>query len=63
MDVDVLTDLKKKVIGDYNIIYKKLRKGYKEDCSVILNEISFIEAYEYLDNKELIKEYFLNYEL
>lgn len=53
--------LKQKVIQDFNILVRGLNKGYKYDYSIIMNEISFIESYQNLDNQQLIYEYYLNH--
>ena len=63
LDADALNELKKKVTEEYEKYVKRLNRGYKDDYSLILNEISFIETYQYLDNQKLIYEYYINYGL
>lgn len=45
LDADALNELKKKVTEEYEKYVKRLNRGYKDDYSLILNEISFIETY------------------
>jgi hypothetical protein len=52
--VDAISLLKQKIIEDYNSYVKKLYKGYQEDYSLILHEISFIETHTKLDNCDFI---------
>lgn len=52
--MDAISKLKQKVIEDYLAYVKKLNKGYKADYSLILNEISFIETYNKIDNCDFI---------
>jgi hypothetical protein len=49
--VDVLDDLKRKTIKDYNKFLYRLFKGYKDNYDHILNEINFIEISPLLDNR------------
>lgn len=46
MDAVVLNNLKKKVIEEFFIFFCKVRKGYKVDYEILLEEISFINLIE-----------------
>ena len=61
LDVGAVNNLKKKVIKEYEKYLHNLFKGYKNDYCFILNEISFIESYDDLDNQRLIYEYYINH--
>lgn len=58
-DVDAL---KQKVINEFTLLLKRIRKGYRPDYEFILQEISFIELLENqnLDNTDFIKQFYLN---
>lgn len=60
-DVVAVNNLKKKIIKDYVRIIKRMNKGYKDDFSYILNEISFLGVWSNIDKPEIIYEYFINY--
>ena len=47
LNVDVL---KQKVIKEYNTVLKQLSKGYKPDLALILDQLTFIELQNELDN-------------
>ena len=47
LNVDVL---KQKVIKEYNDVLKQLSKGYKPDLTLILDQLTFIELQDELDN-------------
>lgn len=49
-DADVVSNLKKKVICEYQDLLHSLKKGYRLDYQLILEEISLIEL---LENKEM----------
>ena len=59
----VVDAIKLKVIKDFEKFSKRLYSGYRDDYSVIMDEINFIENYEHLDNQQTIFEYLLNYEI
>lgn len=61
LDVDATQELKKKIIKDYIHIVNRMNKGYKDDFSYILNEISFLGVWSNLDKPNIIYEYFINY--
>lgn len=61
LGVDAISNLKQKVLKEYESYIKSLNKGYKNDYSILLNEINFIEMYQDLDNQNLIYEYYINY--
>ena len=42
--------LKQKVIKEYNTVLKQLSKGYKPDLTLILDQLTFIELQNELDN-------------
>lgn len=63
LDAGAIDELKKKVIEDYNKYIKKLFRGYRDDYSILLNEINFIEVYSEIDNQKLIYEYYMNYDM
>ena len=50
MDVDALNDLKKKVSEEFFQLMCRVRKGYKPNYELILEEISFIDL---IKNKEI----------
>lgn len=60
-DAVAVNNLKKKIIKDYVRIVKRMNKGYKDDFSYILNEISFLGVWSNIDKPEIIYEYFINY--
>jgi hypothetical protein len=59
MAVDVITELKKKVVKDFGKYIARLGKGYKDDYDLILHEISFIECYRGLDNVDRMAEFLI----
>ncbi len=62
MTVDVLNKLKEKISKEFYELICKVRKGYKPDYEFILEEISFIELINELDNKLSLTalQYYLN---
>ena len=58
-----LKKLKSKSIEDFKKLIKKISYGYKPNYRNLLNQICFIEVHSYLDNSELIYEYYINNEL
>lgn len=63
-DADVVSNLKEKVICEYQDLLHSLKKGYRLDYQLILEEISLIEL---LENKEMddkksmfISQFYLN---
>lgn len=63
-DVDVINNLKKKVICEFQNLLKMLEKGYKLDYEFILEEISLIGL---LEDKEMgsypslfVSQFYLN---
>ena len=64
MDVDVINNLKKKVICEFQNLLKMLEKGYRLDYEFILEEISLIGL---LEDKEIdvysslfVSQFYLN---
>ena len=57
MNVDAL---KLKVIKEFETYCKFLYKGYQKNYDFILNEISFIQNYDNIDNPEIVCQYFLS---
>lgn len=55
-----MVNLKVKVIKDFDKFLKRLNKGYKDDYSMILHQISFIQTYQSFDKIEPIYEYLIN---
>lgn len=55
-----MSELKDKVIDDFNKLVLRLQKGYKDDYSNILNMICLIEFGDYLDNTKSLYEYYIN---
>lgn len=55
--------LKKKIIQDYRKLLRRVAKGHIDKYDLILNEISFVELCNQLENNKSLKEYFLNNEL
>ena len=62
MTVDVLNKLKEKISKEFYELICKVKKGYKPDYEFILEEISFIELINELDNKLSLTalQYYLN---
>lgn len=61
MTADVLTNLKNKVIDDFDKLLCKLNKGYTDvDYCNILQMISFIQLHNRFDKIGLIYENLLN---
>lgn len=58
--VDVLKQLKEKALFEYSCYVDKLRNGYKEDYSHILDLICLIELGNQIDNYEFISQYLIN---
>lgn len=56
MDVDAL---KLKIIDEYNEFICKVKQGYKPNYEFILEEISFINNMDDLDNESML-QYYLN---
>lgn len=63
LDVVALDELKLKIIRDYNIYLKSLSQGYRNDYSLIMNEINFVDTYLELDNQKTLYEHFMNDEM
>lgn len=63
LDVVALDELKLKIIRDYNIYLKSLSQGYRNDYSLIMNEINFVDTYLELDNQKTLYEHFTNDEM
>ena len=61
LDVDAIVNLKKKVISEFGKYLKRLQKGYQDDYSFLLNEISFIKVHPGLDTAKVTYEYFINH--
>lgn len=63
-DVDVINNLKKKVICEYQNLLKMIEKGYRLDYEFILEEVSLIGLLEdqELDNRSslFISQFYLN---
>ena len=47
--VDAINELKEIIIKDYNRYLHRLFKGYKDDYFHILQKISYVETWPYLD--------------
>lgn len=60
MAVDVVTNVKIKTIDDFNKLLKRLAKGYRDDYSMILHQIAFIQVCPNLDKIDSIYEYLIN---
>ena len=60
MAVIVMDKLKKRTIELYYILLKNLYKGNYIKYDNILNNISYIEINNYLDNKEFIYQNLIN---
>lgn len=58
--MDAITNMKQKVIEDFDEYIKQLNIGYINDYSKILHEISFIQMYSSLDYIDPIYEYLMN---
>lgn len=55
--------LKQRVINEYNKAFNQLRKGYKPDLALILDQLSFIELQCKIDNYVIIYQKLNNNEL
>lgn len=55
-----IVELKWKAIRDFDKIMIRLEKGYREDLKGILNIISFIDSYPYLENNNQIAKNLLH---
>lgn len=62
MVVDAVNKLKKKVSEEFHTLLCKVRKGYKPDYQFILEEISFIDIQNELDDNLSLTalQYYLN---
>lgn len=60
MAVDAITNLKKKVIKDFDKFLRRLNKGYIDNYDMILHEISFIQTCQYFDKIDGIYEFLMN---
>lgn len=58
--MDAITNLKKKVIKDFNKFMKRLNRGYKDNYDMILHSISFIQTCQQLDKIDGIYEFLIN---
>jgi hypothetical protein len=58
--VDAISNLKLKVIKDYDKWLSRLNIGYKDSYDFILHEISFIQSYDSLDNIDRIYEFLIS---
>ena len=58
--VDAITNMKLKVIKDFDILLKRLNIGYQDNYSSILDKITFIQTYPSLDKIDPIYEYLIN---
>lgn len=60
-DVDALkTELKLKVICEYKELLNQLSRGKKPDYELILQEISFIDIADEIENPLLALQYYIN---
>lgn len=60
MVVDAITNLKLKVIKDFDKFLKRLNKGYIENYDMILHQIFFIQTCQYFDKIDEIYEFLMN---
>ena len=58
--VDAITNIKLKVIGDFDIYLKLLSVGHIADYSKILHKISFIQTYSSFEKIDPIYEFLIN---
>ena len=58
--MDAISNLKLKVIKDYDKWLSRLNIGYKDNYDFILHEISFIQSYDSLDNIDRIYEFLIS---
>lgn len=58
--MDAITNMKLKIIKDFDILLKRLNIGYQDDYSSILDKITFIQTYPSLDKIDPIYEYLIN---
>lgn len=58
--MDAITNLKKKVIKDFNKFLIRLNKGYIDNYDMILHQISFIQTCQYFENIDGIYEFLMN---
>mgnify|MGYP003590509178 CR=1 FL=1 len=58
--MDAITNIKLKVIGDFDIYLKLLSIGHVADYSKILHKISFIQTYSSFEKIDPIYEFLIN---
>ena len=52
------SQLKNKVVNDFDKFLNRLKKGYQDNYELLLEEIAFIENSDYID--DVIYEYFMS---
>ena len=57
---DVIENLKNKVSCEFLDLLTQVERGYRPDYEFILEEISLLEIYNKIDNKDFILQYYLN---
>lgn len=60
MAVDAITNMKSKVILDFDNYIKRLNIGYKDNYDKILHKISFIQTYTAFNKIDPIYEFLIN---
>lgn len=53
-DADVMDELKTLIIKQYKQYVCRLRKGYRDDYSTIMNKINFLDVCKFLDRNSFI---------
>lgn len=60
MAADAITNMKLKVIKDFDAFIKRLNIGYKDKPDMILHRIAFIQTYQALDKIDPVYQYLTN---
>lgn len=58
--MDAITNMKQKIITDFDLYLKNLNIGCKQDYSHILHEIAFVNSYQVLPKIDPVYEYLIN---
>ena len=58
--MDAITNMKMQVISDLNDLIKDLNIGRPVDFTNVLNKITFIQSYQYLNKIDPAYEYLIN---
>ena len=59
-NASLIDNLKNKISCEFMNLLIEIERGYRPCYDDILNEISLLDVYEYLDKKDFILQYYLN---